>query len=110
MLILGGIGLKGSQGEIEAFTAVVCNVEYTLYMLNRSWTGEKMRYNPVLRHWIDVVLRFQSVVVGALRGDVSPDFGHAPDWWVRAQAARLCVILWAVSDPVCFDVDVVDWN
>lgn len=107
--LLGGMrGISGlividvrTQSEIDGFAATLCHGEFALWVLNKEWVGEKLRYNPILRHWIDVVVRIQPVVLRALRGEASPDFGPVPDWWVMAQAGRLMVINWAVNSQVC---------
>jgi hypothetical protein len=57
----------------------------------------ELRYNPFLKHWVEVVVRIQPLVLKVLRGEEIPGIVKIPDWWAKAQAARLLLIKWALG-------------
>jgi hypothetical protein len=56
----------------------------------RIFEHVKLEYNPLLKHWVDAIIRCQPVLEAA-DGEQGPPYGY-PDWWLGAQRARMEII------------------
>ena len=79
---------------METYAAVLLNTEFILIERNAS---NDLRYNPFLRHWVEVVVQIQPLVLKVLTGEEIPGVSKTPEWWAKAQAARLLLIKWALG-------------
>lgn len=75
---------NGAANAEDVYAAIVLSAEYTLARCSPS-AGPELKYNPFLKHWVELVERLQAIVC---RSPLER-LGLVPDWWSDTQRARL---------------------